>query len=96
MTNKGPTTVTRFRLRVVTRLVDASYDNAKGGYNPTSGIWSGLSLARGGRVNLLVSGTTPAPLGTLTATAEISPLAGSRDPARANNRSIDRTTIITP
>ena len=67
----------------------ASYDNAKGGYNPTSGIWSGLSLARGGRVNLLVSGTTPTPLGTLTATAEISPLAGSRDPARAKQQ-VDR------
>ena len=34
VTNKGPTTVTRLRLRVVTRLVSPSYDNAKGGYNP--------------------------------------------------------------
>ena len=32
-TNRGPTTVTRLRLRVVTRLVSPSYDNAKGGYD---------------------------------------------------------------
>ena len=59
VTNRGPTTVSRLRLRVVTRLVSASYDNATGGYDPASGIWSGLSLARGGRVTLIVSGTAP-------------------------------------
>ena len=32
-TNRGPTTVSRLRLRVVTRLVSASYDNATGGYD---------------------------------------------------------------
>lgn len=96
VTNKGPAKVTRLRLRVVTRLVSAGYDNAKGGYNPATGIWSGLSLARGGRVNLIVSGTAPTSTGTLIATATISPVAGFRDPASGNNRSTDKTTIVTP
>ena len=95
-TNRGPTTVSRLRLRVVTRLVSASYDSATGGYDRRSGIWSGLSLARGGRVTLTVSGTTPTSTGTLTATADISPVAGFRDPASGNNRSTDKTTIVTP
>ena len=95
-TNHGPTTVSRLRLRVVTRLVSANYDTASGGYDRASGIWSGLSLARGGRVTLIVSGTTPTSTGTLTTTADISPVAGFRDPAGGNNRSTDKTTIVTP
>jgi hypothetical protein len=96
VTNRGPTTVSRLRLRVVTRLVSASYDFATGAYHPASGMWSGLSLKRGGRVTLTVSGDTPTSTGTLTATAVISPVAGFRDPARGNNRSTDKSTIVTP
>ena len=89
VTNKGPTTVTRLRLRVVTRLVSPSYDNAKGGYNPASGIWSGLSLARGGRVTLTVSGTTPTSTGTLTATADDLACCGLQGPC-ARKQQVDR------
>jgi hypothetical protein len=95
-TNHGPTTVTRLRLRVVTRLVEPSYDFATGAYDPASGIWSRLSLARGRRVSLTVSGDTPTSTGTLTATAEIWPVAGFTDPAPGNNVSTDKSTIVTP
>ena len=95
-TNRGPTTVSSLRLRVVTRLASPTYDFAAGAYNPKSGTWSRLSLARGQRVTLIVSGVAPNSTGTLTAIADISPAAGIGDPASGNNRSTDRTTLVTP
>ena len=44
-TNRGPTTVSRLRLRVVTRLAAPTYDFAAGAYDPASGTWS-EALAR--------------------------------------------------
>jgi hypothetical protein len=95
-TNRGPTTVTRLRLRVATRLASPTYDFATGSYASATGTWSGLSLASGQSVTLMVSGTAPNATGTLTATAEIAPAASVGDPASGNNRSSDRTTLVTP
>ncbi len=95
-TNRGPTTVTRLRLRVATRLASPTYDFATGSYASATGTWSGLALASGQSVTLMVSGTAPNATGTLTATAEIAPAASVGDPASGNNRSSDRTTLVTP
>jgi uncharacterized repeat protein (TIGR01451 family) len=65
-----------------------------GSYDPTTGVWSGLNLAEGQSVTIILTGTVdPAATGTLTNTATVSPPAGVTDPNPGNNTATDTDTL---
>src|SRR5262249_57767190 len=77
VSNNGASTVSSGTL---TGAVPAALHNpvfgapSDGSYDPTTGDWSGLSLATGQSVTITLSGTIdPAATGSLTNTATVSP-----------------------
>ena len=80
-------------------LVPASLRNvtfapAVGSYNPTTHLWSGLSLPAGRSVTMVVSGTVdPAASGKLANTVSVTPPAGVIDPRSSNNNATDTDTV---
>jgi uncharacterized repeat protein (TIGR01451 family) len=95
--NNGPSTVSSFNMVdsvPAALLIPVFGTPSTGSYDPTTGIWSGLTLAAGQSVTIKLTGTIdPAATGTLTNSATISPPAGVIDPNSANNSASDTDTL---
>src|SRR5262249_29298472 len=77
VSNNGPSTVSSL---ILTDAVPATLLNpvfgtpSDGNYDPDTGIWSGLSLATGQSVSIMLTGTIdPTATGTLDNTAKVGP-----------------------
>src|SRR5262249_47725168 len=97
VTNAGPSTVSSVSLTdpVPPTLLNPVFGTpSAGSYDPTTRIWSGLSLATGQSVTITLTGTIdPSATGTLTNTAHVAPPAGVTDPDPANNNASDTDTL---
>src|SRR5262249_20220464 len=93
----GPSTVSSVNLTdtVPATLLNPVFGTpSAGSYNPATGVWSGLSLAKGQSVTITLSGTIdPAATGTLTNTAHVAPPPGVTDPNPGNNNDSDTDTL---
>jgi uncharacterized repeat protein (TIGR01451 family) len=97
VSNNGPSTVSSVTLTdaapaaLLTPVFGAP---SAGSYDPATGVWSGLSLAKGQSVTITLTGTIdPAATGTLTNTAHVAPSSGVTDPNPANNSATDTDTL---
>ena len=97
VSNAGPSTVSSVNLTdaVPAALLNPTFGApSAGGYDPATGVWSGLSLATGQSVTITLSGTIdPAATGTLTNTVRVAPPPGVTDPNLANNNDTDTDTL---
>jgi uncharacterized repeat protein (TIGR01451 family) len=97
VSNAGPSTVSSVTLTdaVPAALLNPVFGTpSAGSYDPTTGLWSGLSLAQGQSITITLTGTIdPAATGTLTNTATVSPPAGVTDPNPGNNSGSDSDTL---
>ena len=88
VTNNGPDTVTQFNLNfapgaglTLAFIGNPSAFGSQGSYNPSTGLWSGLSLASGQSVfDTVTYKIDQNATGPLTLTATVSPPAGTSDP----------------
>lgn len=96
VTNSGPETVSSLTLTdaLPATLLGPVFTPSSGTYNPTTGAWTGLSLASGQSVVLALAATvSPSASGTLTNTATVAVPAGVGDPVPANNTATDTDTV---
>jgi uncharacterized repeat protein (TIGR01451 family) len=96
VSNNGPDTVSSLALTdtVPAALLNATFGSpSAGSYDPSSGLWSGLSLASGQSVFITLSGVIGIATGTLTNTATVAPPAGTTDPDPPNNTATDTNTL---
>jgi uncharacterized repeat protein (TIGR01451 family) len=96
VTNNGPTTVNSLTLidALPTSIQSPTFTPNTGAYNSSTGIWTGLNLALGQSITLIVSGTvSTSTVGTLTNTATVSPPSGVTDPTPGNNTATDNTAV---
>ena len=94
--NGGPSTVSSVVLAVASpaALRNPVFVPTSGTYNPGSGLWSGLNLAAGHSVSMLVAGIVdPAATGTLTESLTVAAPAGSTETNPANNNATDTDTL---
>ncbi len=101
VTNNGPSTLTSLTVNdtLPATILTPTFTPSTGTYNSTSGLWTGLNLASGQSVTLLVKGTvnSSATVGSsLTNTATVSPPAGITDSVTTNNTATDTDTITAP
>jgi uncharacterized repeat protein (TIGR01451 family) len=96
VTNKGPSTVTSVAVNdaVPATILNPAFTPSTGSYDPTTGQWTGLNLAPGNSVTLILQGTVaPNATGTLTNTATVAPPTGVTDPNNTDNSSTDTDTL---
>src|SRR5262249_38731975 len=97
VTNNGPSTVSSLSLtdELPAALLHPTFGApSAGSYDPATGLWSGLSLAKGQSVTITLTGTVdPAATGSLTNTARVDPPAGVTDPDTGNNNASDTDTL---
>jgi uncharacterized repeat protein (TIGR01451 family) len=97
VTNNGPSTVSAVNLTddVPAALLNPVFGKpSAGSYDPTTGVWSGLSLANGQAVTITLSGTIdPSATGAITNTAHVAPPPGVTDPNLGNNNDSDTDTL---
>jgi uncharacterized repeat protein (TIGR01451 family) len=94
--NGGPSTVGSLSLAdsLATTLAGAAFAPAAGSYNPSTHLWSGLSLASGQSVTMTLTGTiAPAATGELTNVATVTAPPGVTDPNTGNNSATDIDTL---
>jgi len=97
VTNNGPSTVTSVTVNdaIPTSILSPTFAASTGSYNPTTGAWTGLSLASGQSITLTVSGTVdPSSSGIISNTATVDPPADTIDTFPDNNSATDTTTIV--
>jgi uncharacterized repeat protein (TIGR01451 family) len=97
ISNYGPDTVTSLSLvdTLPAALLNPVFGTpSAGSYDPSTHIWSSLSLATGQSVTITLSGTIdPGATGTITNSATVSPPAGVVDTNSANDTASDTDTI---
>jgi uncharacterized repeat protein (TIGR01451 family) len=96
VTNKGPSTVTSVMVNdaVPATILNSSFAPSTGSYVPATGQWTGLNLAAGNSVTLILQGTVaPNASGTLANTATVAPPTGTTDPINTDNSSTDTDTL---
>jgi uncharacterized repeat protein (TIGR01451 family) len=96
VTNKGPSTVTSVVVNdvVPATILNSTFAPSTGSYVPATGQWTGLNLAAGSSVTLVLQGTVaPTATGTLTNTATVAPPTGTTDPINTDNSSTDTDTL---
>ncbi len=97
VTNNGLSTVSSVILTddVPVALLNPVFGTpSDGSYDPTTGVWSGLSLGQGQSVTITLTGTiAPTATGTLTNTVHVAPPAGVTDTNLANNNDSDTDTL---
>ncbi len=97
VTNNGPYTVNQFTLTdtLPVGFTATSFTPNTGTFNNSTGLWTGLNLASGQYVTLIITGTvSPTATGSLTNTVIVTPPAGVTDPNMNNNQASATTTII--
>jgi uncharacterized repeat protein (TIGR01451 family) len=98
VTNNGPGTLSGFNLidAIPGALLNPIFGNpSAGSYDPSTGVWSGLSLPSGQSVFIRLSGViAPNATGSLTNTVLVSPPAGVTDTNPANNSASDTDTLL--
>src|SRR5262249_31548565 len=89
VSNSGPSTVNAVRLidRLPAALLNPTFGMpSAGSYDPTTGVWSGLSLGSGQSVTITLTGTVDhAATGSLTNRVHVAPPPGVTDPNPGNN-----------
>jgi uncharacterized repeat protein (TIGR01451 family) len=96
VTNKGPSTVTSVTVTdaVPATILNPTFVPSTGSYAPATGQWTGLNLAAGDSVTLILQGTvSPSATGTLVNTATVAPPTGVTDPITTDNSSTDTDTL---
>jgi uncharacterized repeat protein (TIGR01451 family) len=96
VTNNGPSTVSSLTLAVTTpaAVLIPSFFVPVGAYNVGTGVWSGLSLASGQSVTMLVGEfIEPNATGSLINTVTVSAPSGTTDTNPANNSASDNDTL---
>jgi uncharacterized repeat protein (TIGR01451 family) len=97
VTNNGPSTVSSLNLvdTVPAGLLNPDFGTpGTGSYDPTTGIWSGLTLVAGQSVTITLSGTIDAAAtGSLTNRAHVAPPPGVTDTNPPNNSAVDTDTL---
>ncbi|QPH40491.1 DUF7507 domain-containing protein [Pedobacter endophyticus] len=97
--NNGPSTTKATDVFDVTENLPAgytanSYIASAGTFNPTTGNWSGLTLAAGSQATITISGTVAASAkGTLSNTVSIAVPSTVSDPNIGNNSKTDNTAV---
>jgi uncharacterized repeat protein (TIGR01451 family) len=99
VTNNGPSTVTSLTLTdtIPAALLNPNFAPSAGAYDTNTGAWSGLSLASGQSVTLMLTGTIdPNATGTITNAVTVAPPAGTTDTNSANDTATDNDTLTGP
>ena len=94
--NAGPSTVSSVVLTAVSpvALRGVAFVPFAGRYSAGSGVWSGLSLAAGRSVSMLIGGLVdPAATGTFVESVSVGPPAGFVESNPADNRASDTDTL---
>lgn len=93
VTNNGPSTVTSFTLTdtIPGALLSPVFGTPSSGtYNSGTGVWSGISLAKGHSVSITLSGTIdPTATGSITNRVVVAPPAGVTETDSDNNEAVD-------
>ncbi len=96
VTNNGPSTVTSLNLTdtLPTALGSVSFTPSTGSYDSGTGTWSGLNLASGQSITMLVKGTIdPTASGDLVNSVSVATPAGVTDTNNTNNTASDTDTL---
>ncbi|HEY9619684.1 MAG TPA: hypothetical protein V6C78_04905 [Crinalium sp.] len=97
VTNQGPSTVNSLTLidTLPSALLNPTFTPSVGTYNPSTGLWSGLSLASNQSVTLTLNSTiSPTATGTLTNSVKVTAPGSVIELNTANNVASDVTTLI--
>jgi hypothetical protein len=95
--NIGPSTVSSVNVidQLPAYLMNPVFTPSTGSYNPTTGDWTGLTLASGQSATITLTATVaPVASGTLTDTATVQPPTGVVDPNLSNNTATDSTPVF--
>lgn len=94
--NKGPSTVTSVTVNdaIPATILNPTFTPSTGSYASPTGQWTGLNLAAGNSITLILQGTVaPSATETLTNTATVAPPTGVTDPLNTDNSSTDTDTL---
>jgi uncharacterized repeat protein (TIGR01451 family) len=96
VSNNGPSTVSSLTLTdaIPAALLNASFTPSVGAYDPATGVWSGLSLASGQSVRIMLRGVIdPNATGTISNTVTVFAPAGVTETNPVNNVATDTDTL---